>query len=61
MPISNRTLDFRDILREKQNAIPHTTRRTLKSNPPALFGKEYVSEAYVIVMKKNLFNHFTFR
>lgn len=53
MPGTDRTLDFREILASKQNAIPEGKRRQVKGDShPAeenILGKEYISEAYVIV------------
>jgi syntaxin 18 len=56
MPGTNRTADFREVLTEKQNALPEAKRRKLSGTPRHdtggehnLLGKEYVSEAYVIV------------
>jgi len=57
MPSINRTSDFREVLAEKQNILPETKRRRtsrpLKSDTERegqnILGKEYISEAYVIV------------
>jgi hypothetical protein len=57
MPSSDRTADFRKFIHEKQFTIPDAKRRKLSKptwNDPSLdgqvnFGKEYMSEAYVIV------------
>jgi len=57
MPSSDRTTDFRDFLREKKLAIPDTKRRKLvrvnRSDAELAgqghFGREYLSEAYIIV------------
>ena len=56
MPGTDRTVDFRDILTSKRNAIPEGKRR--KATQPKgdshlveenILGKEYISEAYAIV------------
>lgn len=57
MPSSNRTADFRDFIQEKKLGIPDAKRRRparVNQNDAVLagqghFGKEYLSEAYVIV------------
>ncbi|KAJ6539254.1 snare protein syntaxin 18/UFE1 [Mycena capillaripes] len=60
MPSSDRTHDFRQVIREKENALPAAKRRkTAKQtneadrDPQLISGKEYVAEAYVIL------NHIT--
>ncbi|KAF7355225.1 SNARE protein syntaxin 18/UFE1 [Mycena sanguinolenta] len=56
MPSSDRTQDFRQVIREKENELPAAKRRkTAKQNseaerdPQIISGKEYVAEAYVIL------------
>lgn len=57
MPGTDRTTDFRELLTEKQNAIPEAKRRKVtkytKGDSPGesqnLLGKEYLAEAYIIV------------
>jgi hypothetical protein len=49
--LMNRTNDFRRVVLEKENAIPLAKRRATPKNidSQVAFGKEYVSEAYIIV------------
>lgn len=54
MPGTDRTTDFRELLNEKQNAIPEAKRRKItKGDGPGesqnLLGKEYLTEAYIVV------------
>ncbi|KIM90691.1 hypothetical protein PILCRDRAFT_811152 [Piloderma croceum F 1598] len=57
MPSINRTTDFRKVLAEKRSALPETKRRRMsrpsKSDTERegqnVLGKEYISEAYVIL------------
>ena len=57
MPSIDRTADFRKVIQEKALTIPDAKRRKLSKPTPKdtgldgrdLFGKEYMSEAYVIV------------
>jgi syntaxin 18 len=57
MPSINRTTDFREVLAEKRNALPETKRRRMSKPSKSdteregqnILGKEYISEAYVIV------------
>ncbi|KAJ7276297.1 snare protein syntaxin 18/UFE1 [Mycena haematopus] len=56
MPSSDRTHDFRQVIREKENELPAAKRRktTKQTNgaerdPQISSGKEYVTEAYVIL------------
>ncbi|KAJ6515996.1 snare protein syntaxin 18/UFE1 [Mycena sanguinolenta] len=56
MPSSDRTQDFRQVIREKENELPAPKRRrTAKQtndaerDPQIVPGKEYVAEAYVIL------------
>jgi syntaxin 18 len=56
MPSSDRTQEFRQVIREKENTLPaakrrKTTKQTTDSDrdPQLISGKEYVAEAYVIV------------
>ncbi|KAJ7507705.1 snare protein syntaxin 18/UFE1 [Mycena galericulata] len=60
MPSSDRTHDFRQVIREKENGIPAAKRRKTSKqtsdaerDPQLISGKEYVVEAYVIL------NHIT--
>jgi hypothetical protein len=55
MPFSDRTIDFKEATKAKQNALPsskkqkgHQSTAAQRQNQPAM-GKEYISEAYVIV------------
>lgn len=57
MAFSDRTLDFRQVIHEKENALPPAAKRrkTAKQtneaerDPQIIPGKEYVAEAYVIL------------
>lgn len=58
MPGTDRTADFREALADKRHALPESKRRKIsrpsKSDTERgaghnLLGKEYISEAYVIV------------
>jgi hypothetical protein len=54
MPSSDRTTDFREAIKQKQNAFPESNRRKRSRNTDAregqvALGKEYIAEAYVIV------------
>ncbi|KAF8211206.1 snare protein syntaxin 18/UFE1 [Mycena galopus ATCC 62051] len=55
MPSSDRTQDFRQVIREKENELPAAKRRKTKPtneaerDPQIISGKEYVAEAYVIL------------
>ncbi|KAJ6509945.1 snare protein syntaxin 18/UFE1 [Mycena vitilis] len=56
MPSLDRTHDFRQVIREKENELPAAKRRkTVKQtgeaerDPQPIAGKEYVTEAYVIL------------
>ncbi|KAJ7699991.1 hypothetical protein B0H17DRAFT_925627 [Mycena rosella] len=56
MPSSDRTLDFRQVIREKENTLPAAKRRKTSKqsteperDPQLISGKEYVAEAYVIL------------
>ncbi|KAJ7499012.1 snare protein syntaxin 18/UFE1 [Mycena latifolia] len=60
MPSSDRTHDFRQVIREKENVLPAAKRRRTSKqsseterDPQLLSGKEYIAEAYVIL------NHIT--
>lgn len=63
MPSSDRTADFRDFIQEKKLGISDAKRRKpaqVNQNDAALagqghFGKEYLSEAYVIVSFHRIF------
>jgi syntaxin 18 len=62
MPGIDRTTDFREVLAAKRNALPETKRQKIarpsKSETEReghnILGKEYISEAYVIVSLKVL-------
>jgi len=52
MPANDRTSDFREIVKEKQNSFPESKRRRIhrpQRDGQDLLGKEYVAEAYVIL------------
>lgn len=59
MPARSRTSEFREVLKEKQNDLPDVKRRKLNAKRTAtdssqrdgqnLLGKEYLTEAYVVV------------
>lgn len=57
MPSSDRTADFRNVIREKEREIPDAKRRKLAKSTRhdserdggIHAGKEYIGEAYVIV------------
>ncbi|KAJ7904423.1 snare protein syntaxin 18/UFE1 [Mycena olivaceomarginata] len=52
MPSSDRTHDFRQVMREKENELPAAKRRKTNEaerDPQIIPGKEYVAEAYVIL------------
>jgi hypothetical protein len=57
MPCNNRTSDFREVLREKEDAIPDSKRRKISKHTKSdvqldgqnVLGKQYVAEAYTIV------------
>jgi hypothetical protein len=57
MPSSDRTHDFRQVMREKENELPAAKRRKTNEterDPQIIPGKEYVAEAYVIVRARHL-------
>jgi syntaxin 18 len=56
MPCSDRTQDFRKVIREQENVLPTAKRRKTsrqatdtERNAQLIAGKEYVAEAYIIV------------
>ncbi|KAJ7283746.1 snare protein syntaxin 18/UFE1 [Mycena rebaudengoi] len=56
MPCSDRTQDFRKVIREQENVLPTAKRRKTsrqatdtERNPQLIAGKEYVAEAYIIL------------
>jgi syntaxin 18 len=59
MPGTDRTADFREALADKRHALPESKRRKIsrpsKSDTEreghTLLGKEYISEAYVVVRR----------
>ncbi|CAK5262731.1 unnamed protein product [Mycena citricolor] len=54
MPCSDRTADFRQVARDKENQLPQTKRRKTtrpgaEHDTEVISGKEYVAEAYVVL------------
>jgi hypothetical protein len=58
MGFTNRTADFKDVLRAKQSAIPQPKRRKtspVQDGPDSnVFGKQYLEEAYTIVCRNDV-------
>jgi len=57
MGFTDRTLDFKDVLRAKQSAVPQAKRRKTSSvqdgSDSNVFGKQYLEEAYTIVCRNH--------
>jgi syntaxin 18 len=55
MPARDRTTDFQEAIKQKQDELPESKRRKLSRHATAegqgqvTLGKEYIAEAYVIV------------
>lgn len=54
MGFTDRTVDFKDVLRAKQSAVPQAKRRktsSVQDGSSNVFGKQYLEEAYTIVCR----------